>query len=151
LAAPAKARIELLDLLIFNILIGNGDAHAKNYSVLHPPDEKPILAPAYDLMSTRYYFGRRSKMAMKLGGYREFERIYLRHWQRFSQEVSLAFPMVRATLVNIEARLQRAIAEERDHIATEEAQQVLDYLSGHASAMARQAQTGPTSTSPLET
>lgn len=148
LAAPARARIELLDLVIFNVLIGNGDAHAKNYSVLHRPEGKPVLTPAYDLLSTRYYFGPNSKLAMKVGGYREFERIYLRHWQRFSQEVALAFPLVRSTLANMEARLQGAITAERAYHGTEEAHRVLDYVSGHARAMARQAQTGPLSTSP---
>lgn len=148
LAAPARARIELLDLVIFNVLIGNGDAHAKNYAVLHPPGSKPILAPAYDLLSTRYYFGRRSKMAMKVGGHREFERVYLRHWQRFSQEVALGFPLVRTTLVNLEARLQGAITAERAHHDTEEAQRVLDYVSCHARAMAQQAQAGPSQTPP---
>jgi hypothetical protein len=86
-------------------------------------------------------------MAMKVGGYREFERITLRHWQRFSQEVALAFPLVRTTLANMEARLQRAITAEREHHGTEEAHRFLDYVSSHALAMARQAQTGPSSTS----
>lgn len=142
LAVPAKARTTLLDMLVFNVLIGNGDAHAKNYAVLHPEAGKPYLTPAYDLLSTRYYFERRSKMAMKLGGHYEFERVYLRHWQRFAQEVRLGYPLVRTALATMEAKLQVAIAAERANHGDDEAQRILEYVSAHARKIASQAQAG---------
>ena len=55
-------------------MIGNADAHSKNYSLLLEGDETPRLAPLYDLLSTRVYgrrFGR--KMAMKYGGEYRFD------------------------------------------------------------------------------
>jgi serine/threonine-protein kinase HipA len=39
----------LLALTTFNVAIGNVDAHAKNISVLHLPDGRHRLAPAYDV------------------------------------------------------------------------------------------------------
>jgi serine/threonine-protein kinase HipA len=36
-------------------LIGNGDMHLKNWSLIYPDQRKPILAPAYDLLSTIAY------------------------------------------------------------------------------------------------
>jgi len=36
---------------IFNLIIGNADAHAKNFSLLHI-DGAIRLAPLYDLLST---------------------------------------------------------------------------------------------------
>jgi serine/threonine-protein kinase HipA len=45
---PANA-LSLLDQAIFNILVANTDAHAKNYSLLHPPGGRPRLAPLYDV------------------------------------------------------------------------------------------------------
>ena len=37
----------------FNMAVGNADAHAKNFSVLHEPDNPTIgLAPLYDVLST---------------------------------------------------------------------------------------------------
>jgi len=43
----------LLRRTTFNIAIGNADAHAKNFSVLHPPDTPTVrLAPVYDVLST---------------------------------------------------------------------------------------------------
>ena len=46
---------KLLALTTFNVAVGNADAHAKNLSVLHPPDGSIFLAPAYDLTPTTFY------------------------------------------------------------------------------------------------
>jgi serine/threonine-protein kinase HipA len=44
---------ELLARITFNVAIGNADAHAKNFSILHAPaDPTVVIAPAYDLIST---------------------------------------------------------------------------------------------------
>lgn len=45
----------LLAAVTVNALIGNGDAHAKNFSLLHSEDGALTLTPLYDLMCTRYY------------------------------------------------------------------------------------------------
>jgi serine/threonine-protein kinase HipA len=37
------------------VIIGNGDAHAKNFSLLFEPSGRIALAPLYDLMSTLVY------------------------------------------------------------------------------------------------
>jgi serine/threonine-protein kinase HipA len=43
----------LLRRTTFNMAVGNADAHAKNFSVLHEPDVPAIrLAPLYDVLST---------------------------------------------------------------------------------------------------
>ena len=43
--------LRFLQLIVFNFLIGNADAHAKNLSILHA-DNGIKLAPFYDLVST---------------------------------------------------------------------------------------------------
>jgi serine/threonine-protein kinase HipA len=62
---PAKqvAGLNLFRQLVFNWLIGNGDAHAKNFSVLEAETGEWFISPAYDLLCTRYYEDR----AMALG------------------------------------------------------------------------------------
>ena len=43
----------LLRRTTFNMAVGNTDAHAKNFSILHEPDIPAIsLAPLYDVLST---------------------------------------------------------------------------------------------------
>jgi len=44
-----------LSYLFVHVLVGNGDAHAKNYSLLHTPEGVLTLAPLYDVMSTLRY------------------------------------------------------------------------------------------------
>lgn len=54
LVSPAQ-RIDLLDGVIFNVLVGNSDSHAKNYSVLIGAGGTAKLAPLYDLMCAIVY------------------------------------------------------------------------------------------------
>ncbi len=53
-AAPDSLE-RLLKAVTVNALIGNGDAHAKNFSLLHTEDGALTLSPLYDLMCTLYY------------------------------------------------------------------------------------------------
>lgn len=64
---PARgvAGYSLFKQLVFNWLIGNGDAHAKNFSVLESPAGEWLIAPAYDLLCTIYFEDK--TMALPLG------------------------------------------------------------------------------------
>lgn len=54
-AATQDAVEALLAAVTLNVLIGNGDSHAKNFSLLHDPTGALTLAPLYDLMCTLFY------------------------------------------------------------------------------------------------
>lgn len=62
---PAKDLTELLRRVFFNLLIGNADAHAKNFSLLYRTT-RPDLAPAYDLVATMVYPQLDQSLAMKM-------------------------------------------------------------------------------------
>jgi serine/threonine-protein kinase HipA len=79
-SAPQVLR--LLDVVIFNALIGNHDAHAKNFSLLYSGNA-PVLAPFYDLLSTAVYPTLTPKMAMKIGSKYKFSEVQARHWAQF--------------------------------------------------------------------
>ncbi|BDP99820.1 HipA domain-containing protein [Aquiluna sp. KACHI24] len=64
--AKKFAALTLLKQLVFNYLIGNGDAHAKNFAILKLPSREWRISPAYDLLCTAYYEDR--DMAPSLGG-----------------------------------------------------------------------------------
>jgi len=64
-AAPAAAGLELFKQLVFNWLIGNGDAHAKNYSIIEGAAGEWVVAPAYDLLCTRFYDDRTMALAIQ--------------------------------------------------------------------------------------
>lgn len=50
----AQTRIQLFEWLVFNVLVGNNDAHLKNLSFFVRPDAY-YLAPHYDLLCTAVY------------------------------------------------------------------------------------------------
>ncbi|WP_245783453.1 type II toxin-antitoxin system HipA family toxin [Amycolatopsis sacchari] len=50
-----KSLQEFARRLAFNIIIGNSDAHLKNWSLIYKDRRRPTLAPAYDLVSTAPY------------------------------------------------------------------------------------------------
>jgi len=83
-AQPAKDRLHLISWAIFNYLIGNADAHAKNLSLLIT-QEGISLAPFYDLISTSAYLDLTPNLAMKIGGENRPEWIQERHWETFSE------------------------------------------------------------------
>lgn len=63
IAAPRSAdpdgfRRDLLSLVTFNVVIGNGDAHSKNYSLLLGRRGEVSLAPLYDAAPVRYLASR---------------------------------------------------------------------------------------------
>jgi serine/threonine-protein kinase HipA len=59
---------KLLDWILFNLLIGNADAHGKNLSLLYTSEGSIILAPFYDLVCTRNYPSVFRHLAMNVGG-----------------------------------------------------------------------------------
>ncbi len=81
--------LRLLDAVVFNALIGNHDAHAKNFSLLYAP-VTPTLAPLYDLLSTAVYDNLTPKMAMKLGGRYKFTEVQTRHWEQFAETAGMS-------------------------------------------------------------
>lgn len=92
---PPRDILRLLDAAIFNLIIGNADAHAKNFSLLHKQGAI-TLAPLYDLLSTALYPELSPKLAMKIGGKAILEDIEARHWDRFAADAQLGAPFVRA-------------------------------------------------------
>ena len=80
---PAPDLLNLLDAIVYNFLIGNNDAHGKNFSLLYSSADRPTtrFAPLYDLVSTTQYPDLSGKMAMKIGSKYIPGDVGLRHWE----------------------------------------------------------------------
>jgi len=105
---PAVDQINFLQRIIFNYLIGNADAHGKNFSLLYR-NKIPELSPAYDLLSTEVYPELSKKMAMKIGGKYKAEEIFMRHWQRLVPDTVVAKKNLEKQIKNMAAAcLQKA-------------------------------------------
>ncbi len=94
-SAPVIDLQRLLDAVIFNFLVGNNDAHGKNFSFIYEGGEAR-LAPLYDIVCTLYYPELSKKMAMKIGGEYKTDMIFPRHFEKLAEEAGLARPLVRS-------------------------------------------------------
>jgi serine/threonine-protein kinase HipA len=99
-SVPVVDIAKLIDIVIFNVLIGNCDAHGKNFSLLYKKNNIQ-LAPFYDLVSTLYYSNLSKKMAMKLGGEYDSGRITMKHFELLAEEVSLSKTAVRKRVMEL--------------------------------------------------
>ncbi len=108
-SAPAPDLIALLDAVIFNLLIGNHDAHAKNFSLLYMSDRSIRLAPLYDLVSTVYYEELTDKMAMKIGKQPRSALIHPKDVDQFAADAGLGAALARARIPLMAGRLLEQI------------------------------------------
>lgn len=75
--------------LAFIVLISNGDAHFKNWSLIYRDPQHPTLSPAYDLVSTAAYrIGDAPEdLGLKFGGTRRFDRVNLDTFARLQERL----------------------------------------------------------------
>lgn len=78
-ARPAADRLTFIRMLAFHYLVGNADAHAKNFALLYS-EATPDLAPLYDVVCTAAYRRLSKKLAMAIGGRNIPDTIQLQHW-----------------------------------------------------------------------
>jgi serine/threonine-protein kinase HipA len=88
---------EYVRRLVFNALIGNGDMHLKNWSLIYPDRRKAALAPAYDFVSTIPYI-KGDRMGLNLAGSKEFSSLTDRQFERFAAKARLPTKLVLDTV-----------------------------------------------------
>jgi serine/threonine-protein kinase HipA len=106
-----------LKAILANFLLGNSDAHGKNFSLLHHP-EGVRLAPLYDVVSTAAYPDLTSRMAMAIGGEEDPELVSLDSWRQLARECGLGGQLtgfIRRWVAEIEASAEscRQLSEEQ--------------------------------------
>jgi serine/threonine-protein kinase HipA len=94
--------LKLSDAAIFNYLIGNNDAHGKNFSLLYA-DNEIRLAPLYDAISTIYYPELNSDMAMRIGGEYSSDKVTPKDFEQLAGDAGLAKPFVRRRVPELAA------------------------------------------------
>ena len=97
---PAKDVLAFVDLVVFNAIIGNADAHGKNYSMLYDGGSRR-LAPGYDLVSTVFWPALASAPAMKIGGSDSINSILSGHWRKFAEETGVSLTALRARVAHL--------------------------------------------------
>ena len=92
---PEREVLKLIDAALFNLVIGNADAHAKNYSLLRHANGTIVLAPLYDLVATAAWPELSPRMAMKYGRARMLEDMCAGSFERFAADAGVEFDIVR--------------------------------------------------------
>jgi len=72
--AGEASTYEFVRRLVFSVLIGNGDMHLKNWSLLYPDRRTPVLSPAYDFVANLPYIPG-DKLGLTFGGSRSLSEI----------------------------------------------------------------------------
>jgi serine/threonine-protein kinase HipA len=85
---PATDIARLLDIVVFNVLACNTDAHAKNYSIVLRGNGAS-LAPMYDVICGAVWGSVTKSFAQKIGGESRGESLDGSHWRRLARECGL--------------------------------------------------------------
>ncbi|MEQ8750956.1 MAG: HipA domain-containing protein [Amphiplicatus sp.] len=114
---PAIEVLKLFDASIFNLIIGNADAHAKNFSLLYREDGAIELAPLYDLLSTVYYPALSPRLAMKIAKRHTLEEMKPGDWEKFAEETGLGARYVKARAAELTDAVVKATKLAAEEIA----------------------------------
>lgn len=117
-ADPVADQIRLWDTIVFDYLIGNTDAHIKNFSLLYSADLKSIrLAPAYDIVSTTVYEQSTRDMAFHIGGDLSVDAITKDSFRRAAKEVGLGERMAMRRFDNICNQFKAALHKSAEELS----------------------------------
>ena len=113
LSLSAADTLEFLRRIVFAFLLGNGDAHGKNYSVLYR-GRTVTLSPMYDIMSTAVYPEVSARMAMKIDGEYAFKWITRDKFLRMAEKLGISPRTMDKEIARLQKRVEKhapAVAE----------------------------------------
>jgi serine/threonine-protein kinase HipA len=111
-AASPGALKTLLQATVCNVLLGNGDAHGKNLSLLHHASGRLELSPLYDLLSTLHY--RQDRLAMRIDTVQRLERVTAERLVNEAVRWGLSPDVAREIITDVVDRAPEAVAAARD-------------------------------------
>ncbi len=112
---PALDRNKLAERAVFNFLIGNNDAHGKNFSILHYETGLVKLSPVYDVLCTQVY-DLTDRMAMKIGGHYEHSVIFSRHWEKLCNDIGYSYFQLKKIIIRQAEKLPVTLQNEIENL-----------------------------------
>lgn len=106
---------EFIRRLTFTTLIGNGDMHLKNWSLIYPDGHHARLAPAYDFVSTIPYIPE-DRAALNFSRTKDFEGFTLDELEHLCAKAALPTPLVLATARETVGLFLEKWAAEKHHL-----------------------------------
>ena len=99
-AKPLADMQQMARRMLANLMIGNGDAHLKNWSLLYPDQMQPVLSPAYDIVATHVYLPNEHTLAFRLGKENDWHRLSLSHFELWASRIGVSWPAIRVHLLD---------------------------------------------------
>ncbi len=115
-SVPVIDRNKLMEVVVFNFLMGNADAHAKNFALLYDDDGQFRIAPFYDLLCTQVYDGLTGDMSMKVGDQYKFHKVTVKDWELLCKKSQISFPALRSIIDNQSNNLPAIVSDLADDI-----------------------------------
>ena len=84
--------------LLVNILLANGDAHLKNWSVIYPDTITPTLSPAYDIVFTQAYILGEKSFALNLAKTKNWYEVNNSHFEHLAKKSGVPWRAVKPHL-----------------------------------------------------
>lgn len=84
--------------LLVNILLANGDAHLKNWSLLYADQVTPRLSPAYDIVTTSVYIDGERHFALNLGKTKQWYDVSLANFQLWADRAGIPWRAIKPHL-----------------------------------------------------
>jgi serine/threonine-protein kinase HipA len=131
----------LIDIAIFNYLIGNCDAHGKNFAMVEAPTGSLQLAPAFDLVSTTYYGKVSREMAMSIGNQYALDKVTADDFLAFSEQIGVSAKLVIKRFAVMASGIERHLPTIAKELLTTGLEAVQP-IAGHIKQEARQRAAG---------
>jgi serine/threonine-protein kinase HipA len=87
--------------LLVNILLANGDAHIKNWSLVYPDRIHSKLAPVYDIVSTLLYIPNEAEIALNLAKQKNWYLLNMEHFRIWTRRIGAPWQAIRVHLVDV--------------------------------------------------
>lgn len=87
--------------LLVNILLANGDAHLKNWSLIYADQFTPRLSPAYDILTTRVYMDDERHFALNLGKNKDWYAATHANFQSWAERSGIPWRVIKPHLVDV--------------------------------------------------
>lgn len=115
--------------LLVNILLANGDAHLKNWSLLYSDKVTPRLSPAYDIVTTIVYIENETQYALNLGKTKEWYNVNMAHFQSWANKSGIPWRAIKPHLDDTMAKAREQWPAALKNLPMDESQK--DVLRSH--------------------
>jgi serine/threonine-protein kinase HipA len=106
---------QLARRLLVNILLANGDAHLKNWSLFYQDQVTPRLSPAYDIVTTSVYIDDETQFALNLGKTKEWFSVTEDNFQYWANKSGIPWralkPHINDTMEKVRAIWPEALKD----------------------------------------